>query len=54
MMRRDGVSREEAERHVAEVRESIGSGEVSIMDMDDICMDEFGLEPDYLEELLEA
>lgn len=52
LMDRDGISREEAEKQVADARESLmkrlGDGEMPF----DVCEEEFGLEPDYLEDLI--
>ena len=51
-MRRDGMSEEEAEDLIQEVREDLmerlEDGELPF----DICAEWFGLEPDYLDELL--
>ena len=54
LVRRDGISEEEAERQVADFREEIDD---MIMDGDlegieDALMDDFGLEPDYLMDIL--
>jgi hypothetical protein len=52
LMDRDKLTREEAEKQVADVRESLmerlANGEMP----DDICEEEFGLEPDYLMDLI--
>lgn len=52
LMARDGVSQEEAERQVAEARDDLfdrlGGGEMPF----DICEEHFGLEPDYLMDLV--
>lgn len=52
LMARDGVSQEEAERQVAEARDDLfdrlGEGEMPF----DICEEHFGLEPDYLMDLV--
>jgi len=52
LMDRDGMSEKEANEAVAECREElndrIGNGEMP----DDICQEHFGLEPDYLMELV--
>lgn len=52
LMARDGVSQEEAERQVAEARDDLfdrlGEGEMPF----DICEEHFGLEPDYLMDLI--
>jgi len=52
-MRRDNLTSAEADKRIAEVRDRIGSGEIGICEMDDIMLDEFGLEPDYLIDLLD-
>lgn len=52
LVKRDGVWKKEAEEHVAEVRDRILSGEIDPWEIDDVMMDEFGLEPDYIEDLL--
>lgn len=54
LVRRDGISEEEAEKQVSDFREEI---EDLIMDGDlegieDALMDDFGLEPDYLMDVL--
>jgi hypothetical protein len=52
LMERDGYSKEEAEREVEmareELMERLGQGEMPF----DFCEEWFGLEPDYLEELI--
>jgi hypothetical protein len=52
LMERDHITKEEAEKQVADARESLmnrlGDGEMPF----DICEEEFGLEPDYLEDLI--
>jgi hypothetical protein len=52
LVKRDGISKKEAEEQIAEIRERIYSGEIDAFDIDDVMMDELGLEPDYIEELL--
>ena len=54
LVRRDGISEEEAEKQVADFREEIDD---MIMDGDlegieDALMDDLGLEPDYLMDIL--
>ena len=53
-MERDGMSSEEADNLIQEAKneaiELIDAGELFLVD--DICMTYFGLEPDYLEDLL--
>jgi hypothetical protein len=53
LMKRDSLTSAEADERIAEVRDHIGSGEIGICEMDDIMQDEFGLEPDYLMDLLD-
>lgn len=48
LMRRDGMSREEAEEAIAEARERVIEGE----DPEEVLAEEFGLEPDYFWELM--
>lgn len=48
LMRRDGISKEEAEELVNDARERVRQGE----DPEDILYDDFGLEPDYVFDLL--
>jgi len=55
LMKRDGISRSEAEalksEAKAELEEILNSG--GLEGAFDICYDHFGLEPDYLDELLD-
>ena len=52
LMERDGLTREQAEQRVKEARRllmaQVSNGEYPF----DFCYEEFGLEPDYLEELI--
>ena len=52
LMERDGLTEKEADERIAEVHEEIMSrleeGEMPF----DICEEEFGLEPDYLDDLI--
>ena len=52
LMERDGITEEEANRLIAEAKadlhERLGMGEMPF----DICQEHFGLEPDYILELL--
>ena len=52
LMERDGLTSEEADQQISEARENmyqrLSEGEMPF----DICEEEFGLEPDYLEDLL--
>jgi hypothetical protein len=48
LMRRDGLSKQEAELSVQEARQRVTEGE----DPEEVLQDEFGLEPDYIFDLL--
>ena len=48
LMRRDGMSADDAEELIAEAREAVAEGQ----DPEEVCCDYFGLEPDYIWELL--
>ena len=48
LMRRDGMTLEDAEEQLAEAREAVRHGE----DPEEVLLDYFGLEPDYIFELL--
>ena len=52
LMRRDGLSAKEADSQIQEVKrilnERLANGEMPF----DLCEEEFGLEPDYLEQLI--
>ena len=48
LMTRNGYSSEEADELIEQARERVNNGE----DPEDILMDEFGLEPDYVFDLL--
>ena len=50
LMRRDGMTREEAEERVQEVREMLV--EASVCEAEDILIDELGLEMDYIFDLI--
>lgn len=54
LMARDGITAEEAQRQIAEARaelmDRLASGDID--GAYETCMDEFGLEPDYLEDLI--
>ena len=52
LMRRDEMSEEEAEDLIAEAREDLFQRLDDGEEPYDICFDWFGLEPDYLDELL--
>ena len=48
LMRRDGLSADEADELIEYAKELVADGE----DPEEVCYDEFGLEPDYVFELL--
>lgn len=48
LMRRDGLSRSEAQSSIQEARNRVYAGE----DPEEVLSEEFGLEPDYLWDLL--
>ena len=48
LMERDGISAEEAEEMIEELRERVLEGE----DAEELLLEELGLEPDYVDELL--
>lgn len=52
LVKRDGLSKREAENCVADFQDRLYSGEIDPFEADDEFMDEFGLEPDYLLDLL--
>ena len=54
LMRRDGMSSEEANKLIEDAREDLMSllDEGKLSEADEICYDWFGLEPDYNLELL--
>ena len=54
LMQRDGITSEEADVVIAEAREQLEEyiANDDIFGAEDVCSDYFGLEPDYLEELL--
>ena len=52
LMRRDGLTSEEAEKQISEAREELSRRLEDGEDAYDICEEEFGLEPDFLEDLL--
>jgi hypothetical protein len=55
LMKRDGVSENEADNQidiaVEELMEALQSGDMDVAE--DICLDHFGLEPDYIMDLLD-
>lgn len=50
---RDGLSLEEAEKEASEVKVAIHEAMMNGEDPEEVFMDMTGLEPDYLEELLD-
>jgi len=56
LMERDYVSRSEAEEMVENCRSELLDAMMgtSCMDPEDVIMDELGLEPDYMEEILDG
>jgi len=53
LMRRDGLTSVEADERIGEVRERILAGEIGVWEMEDIMLEEFGLEPDYIMDLID-
>ena len=49
LMRRDGMTSDEADEAIAYAKELVADG----MDPDEVLEDEFGLEPDYVWDLLD-
>ena len=56
LIKRDGISPETAEQVVSEARDyvmqGLASGELTIWDIEDYVSGEFGLEPDYIDDLI--
>lgn len=52
LMRRDGMSAEEAEDLIEEATEDLNARLAEGEMPDEICMEWFGLEPDYIDELI--
>ena len=55
LMKRDGLSEEEAQEQVDMVTQDVSESIMtagSLEDIEDIVMNDLGLEPDYLEEIL--
>lgn len=52
LTRRDGLEKEEAEAQVNDFRQRFEDGEISVNEVEDELMSEFGVEPDYIFELL--
>lgn len=55
LMKRDGLSKEEAEIVIDDVKSQIEEAieEGRIFDVEEIILSELGLEPDYMEELID-
>jgi predicted metallopeptidase len=55
LMRRDGLSAADAEERIEEAKEALNKylAEGNIFAVEDICTGFFGLEPDYLIELMD-
>jgi hypothetical protein len=51
-MERDGISEAEADAQVKEAKEQLAAALKAGDDPSDICQELFGLEPDYIEELI--
>lgn len=52
LTRRDGLEKEEAVAQVNDFRQRFSDGEISVNEVEDELMSEFGVEPDYIFELL--
>jgi hypothetical protein len=55
LMRRDGMTKDEAEDLIEDALEDLRIrlyDELSISELDNFCSEWFGLEPDYMEELM--
>ena len=55
LMKRDGLSKDDAIDAYEDFREQVEAmmnEDASIFEIEDLFMDEFGLEPDYLEDIL--
>ena len=56
LIKRDGMTPETAEHIVSEARDyimqGIASGEITLWDVEDYLSCEFGLEPDYVDDLI--
>ena len=56
LVNRDGITPEAAEHIVSEARDyvmqGLASGELTIWDIEDYVSSEFGLEPDYIDDLI--
>ena len=56
LIKRDGISLETAEHIVSEARDyvmqGLASGELTLWDIEDYVSGEFGLEPDYIDDLI--
>jgi hypothetical protein len=49
LIERDGISEEEADELIDDAKELVADG----ADPEEVCLDEFGLEPDYVWDLLD-
>ena len=56
LVKRDGITPETAEHIVSEARDfvmqGLASGELTVWDVEDYVFCEFGLEPDYIDDLI--
>ena len=56
LIKRDGISPETAESIVSEARDYVmqgmASGELTLWDIEDYLSGEFGVEPDYIDDLI--
>lgn len=52
LIKRDGMSKEEAHEELMNVRNDVFDGDYEYEDVEDILMDDYGLEPDYLMDVL--
>ena len=52
LMRRDGLSQQEATEQITEAREAVMDAFESGEDVEEVFMDLFGLEPDYLIDII--
>jgi len=52
LMNRDGITESEADDLISNARMNLMDRIENGEDCEDFCMEEFGLEPDYLEELI--
>lgn len=52
MINRDGMSKDEAHEELMNLRYEVLNGDCAIEDIEDILLDEYGLELDYLMDIL--